>query len=139
MLAYEYFELPPPKSTGVEEFNPVWLERFGAPGKPEDIQASLAELTARSIAQHIETHATGTGEVFVCGGGARNHDLMARLARNLPATTVHTTAAVGLDPDWVEAVAFAWLAMRTVNGQTGNLPTVTGASRKVVLGTIHSP
>ena len=139
MLAYEYFELPPPKSTGVEEFNPVWLERFGAPGNPEDIQASLAELTARSIAQHIETHATGTGEVFVCGGGARNHDLMARLARNLPATTVDTTAAVGLDPDWVEAIAFAWLAMRTVNGQTGNLPTVTGASRKVVLGTIHSP
>jgi anhydro-N-acetylmuramic acid kinase len=64
---------------------------------------------------------------------------MARLRRNLPETRVSSTADVGLDPDWVESVAFAWLAMRTVNGQTGNLPSVTGASRKVVLGEIHSP
>ena len=138
MLAYEYFELVPPKSTGVEEFNLVWLERFGAAGKPEDIQATLSELTARSIARHIDEHASGVRSVFVCGGGAHNQDLMDRLARNLPETTIDSTAAVGLDPDWVEAVAFAWLAMRTVNGQTGNLPSVTGARRKVVLGTIHS-
>jgi anhydro-N-acetylmuramic acid kinase len=138
MLDYEYFGLAPPKSTGVEEFNLVWLERFGAAGDPEDIQATLSELTARSIARHIDEHAPGATHVFVCGGGAHNQDLVDRLARNLPATTIGSTAAVGLDPDWVEAVAFAWLAMRTMNGQTGNLPTVTGARRKVVLGTIHS-
>lgn len=138
MLSYEYFDLPPPKSTGVEEFNAAWLGRFGWSGAAGDMQATLAELTARSIARHIEAHAPGVRDVFVCGGGAHNNDLMRRLGRNLPATTIETTAAVGLDPDWVEAVAFAWLAMRTVNKQTGNLPTVTGARRKVVLGTIHS-
>jgi anhydro-N-acetylmuramic acid kinase len=138
MLSYEYFELPAPKSTGVEEFNAAWLERFGSGGDPADIQATLAELTARSIARHIQTHAPGVLDVYVCGGGAHNLDLMHRLGRNLPATTIETTAAVGLDPDWVEAVAFAWLAMRTMNKQPGNLPTVTGARRKVVLGTIHS-
>jgi anhydro-N-acetylmuramic acid kinase len=77
--------------------------------------------------------------VFICGGGVRNLELMRRLDRNLPETSVMSTAAMGLDPDWVEAVAFAWLAMRTINGQTGNLPSVTGASHKVVLGDIHSP
>ncbi len=140
LLTYEYFRLPPPKSTGVEEFNLAWLERIGlGTCGPADIQATLAELTAASIARHVLEHAPGTREVFVCGGGAHNHDLMARLARNLPETAVATTAAVGLDPDWVEAVAFAWLAMRTMNDQTGNLPSVTGASRKVVLGAIHCP
>ena len=64
---------------------------------------------------------------------------MRRLAKNLEGVAVDNTNAAGLDPDWVEAVAFAWLAMRTLNGQTGNLPSVTGASHKVVLGTIHSP
>ncbi len=139
LLAYEYFDLAPPKSTGVEEFNLVWLERCGAAGKPEDIQATLSELTARSIAGHLDEHAPGVRDVFVCGGGAHNQDLLDRLARNLPETTIDSTAAAGLDPDWVEAVAFAWLAMRTMNRQTGNLPTVTGASRKVILGEIHSP
>ncbi|HSG97095.1 MAG TPA: anhydro-N-acetylmuramic acid kinase [Woeseiaceae bacterium] len=139
MLAYEYFGLNPPKSTGVEEFNLVWFERFGAAGKPEDIQATLSELTARSIARHIDEHAPDVRQVLVCGGGVHNQDLLDRLARNLPETRIDSTAAAGLDPDWVEAVAFAWLAMRTMNKQTGNLPTVTGASRKVVLGTIHSP
>ena len=76
---------------------------------------------------------------MVCGGGIHNGDLMRRLAAALPGMTVGSTAAAGLDPDWVEAVAFAWLARRTMHGQTGNLPSVTGASRKVVLGAIHSP
>ncbi len=140
LLTYEYFSLSPPKSTGVEEFNLAWLERIGlGESKPVDIQATLAELTATSIARHVLEHAPGTREVCVCGGGAHNLDLMARLARNLPDTSVATTDVVGLDPDWVEAVAFAWLAMRTMSGETGNLPSVTGASRKVVLGAIHSP
>ena len=87
----------------------------------------------------MQRHAPGTAELFVCGGGAHNDDLLQRLGRNLPDTTIGSTADVGLDPDWVEAVAFAWLAMRTINNLTGNMPSVTGAGRKVVLGTIHSP
>ena len=139
MLSYEYFDLPAPKSTGVEEFNAAWLQRFGISGDPADIQATLAELTARSIARHIQAHAPGVRNIYICGGGAHNSNLMDRLGRNLPETVIDTTAAVGLDPDWVEAVAFGWLAMRTLKKQPGNLPTVTGARRKVVLGTIHSP
>ena len=140
LLAYEYFELEPPKSTGVEEFNLAWLARFGVDAlDPADVQATLAELTAQSIALHVRRHASAAGAVLVCGGGAHNSDLLQRLARNLPETSIDSTRAAGLHPDWVEAAAFAWLAMRTLRGQTGNLPSVTGARRKVVLGTIHSP
>jgi anhydro-N-acetylmuramic acid kinase len=140
LLSYAYFRLDPPKSTGLEDFNLDWLAGFGADGyEPADVQATLAELTARSIALHIRDHARDASCVFVCGGGASNRHLLDRLAVNLPETGIDTTRAVGLDPDWVEAVAFAWLAMRTTSKQPGNLPSVTGASRKVVLGAIHSP
>jgi anhydro-N-acetylmuramic acid kinase len=140
LLDYAYFRLDPPKSTGVEEFNLAWLAHFDVETlPPADVQATLAELSARTVADDIARHAQDTRELFVCGGGARNLDLMKRLRRNLPEIQIETTAVAGLDPDWVEAVAFAWLAMRTMNGETGNLPSVTGASRKVVLGTIHSP
>ena len=140
LLRYEYFGMEPPKSTGVEEFNLAWLAQFDVDRhEPVDVQATLAELTARSIADHVQRYAADAAELYICGGGAHNVDLVARLARNLPDTRVSSTADVGLDPDWVEAVAFAWLAMRTMEGLTGNLPSVTGASRKVVLGEIHSP
>ena len=140
LLAYGYFRLDPPKSTGLEDFNLDWLAGYDVDARdPADVQATLAELTARSVALHVQAHAPAARDVFVCGGGAHNTDLMKRLARNLPATDVATTSALGLDPDWVEATAFAWLAMRTLRGLTGNLPSVTGASREVVLGTIHSP
>ena len=140
LLDYAYFRLEPPKSTGVEEFNLAWLAHFGVEDlPPADVQATLAELSARTVADDIARYAPGTRALFACGGGTHNRDLMERLRRNLPETDVETTAVAGLDPDWVEAVAFAWLAMRTMNGETGNLPSVTGASRKVVLGTIHSP
>lgn len=139
LLGFGYFALPPPKSTGLEDFNLHWLREYLTDAHtPVDVQATLCELTARSIAAAIRDHAGQTKEMFVCGGGAHNGELLRRLGRNLPETRVATTAAVGLDPDWVEAVAFAWLAMRTLNDETGNLPSVTGASRKVVLGTIHS-
>jgi anhydro-N-acetylmuramic acid kinase len=139
-LADPYFELSPPKSTGFEYFNPEWLRRFGI----EDfdamhVQATLCELSARSIAKAIDEHAAGTQEVFICGGGVRNPELMRRLRRAIPDVSVSSTSSVGLNPDWVEAVAFAWLAMRTMKNQTGNLPSVTGATHKVVLGDIHSP
>ena len=140
MLTCPYFELEPPKSTGLEDFNLDWLARYEVDAHaPEDVQATLAELTARTVADAVRRHAPATRELFVCGGGAHNGELLRRLGRNLDATRIESTAAAGLDPDWVEAAAFAWLAMRTMNGETGNLPSVTGAGRKVVLGAIHSP
>jgi anhydro-N-acetylmuramic acid kinase len=139
-LDYSYFGKAPPKSTGVEEFNLAWLTARSAPGyEAVDVQATLSELTARTIANDILQFAPATEEIFVCGGGVHNADLLARLARILPQVRIDSTASAGLHPDWVEAAAFAWLAMRTINGETGNLPSVTGADRKVVLGKIHSP
>jgi anhydro-N-acetylmuramic acid kinase len=139
-LGDTYFHQLPPKSTGFEHFNQNWLDQKGVDQyRPVDVQATLCELTASTIASAIHDYADNTDEVFVCGGGVHNTELMRRLANNLEGVVVDNTNAAGLDPDWVEAVAFAWLAMRTLNGQTGNLPSVTGASHKVVLGAIHSP
>ncbi len=139
-LDYSYFAKPPPKSTGLEEFNLAWLTSHDALDyQAVDVQATLSELTARTVAKAILQYAPSTAEIFVCGGGAHNADLLARLSRILPETRIDSTASAGLHPDWVESVAFAWLAMRTMNNETGNLPSVTGASRKVVLGAIHSP
>lgn len=140
MLANPYFVLEPPKSTGFEYFNLDWLGKFGVDQyEPIDVQATLCELSATTIANAIEQYAADSEEVFVCGGGTHNPELMRRLSAELPALSVSTTSAAGLDPDWVEAVAFAWLAMRKLRAQTGNLPSVTGASHKVVLGDIHFP
>ncbi len=138
LLAFDYFGRQPPKSTGFEVFNLDWLRARGVEHHdPTDVQATLCELTARTIADDVRRYQPATLELFVCGGGAHNADMLRRLGRHLPETKIDMTAAAGLDPDLVEAAAFAWLAMRTVNGKTGNLPTVTGASRKVVLGAIH--
>ena len=140
LLSFDYFQLPPPKSTGLEEFNLEWLAGHDVGSiVPSDMQATLAELTARSIADAVREQAPRATELYVCGGGAHNSDLLHRLSRCLPDMAIDTTAAVGLHPDWVEGAAFAWLAMRTINKQTGNLPSVTGARRKVVLGAIHYP
>ena len=135
-----YFELRPPKSTGFEYFNPKWLRRFEVERfDPADVQATLCELSAATIATAVIEYTENTQEVFVCGGGVHNTELMRRLNHYLPAADVSSTVAAGLDPDWVEAAAFAWLAMRTMNGKSGNLPSVTGATRKVVLGDILFP
>jgi anhydro-N-acetylmuramic acid kinase len=142
LLSDKYFELPPPKSTGFEYFNAHWLNsRISAPGKaaPEavDIQATLAELSARTIASAILEQAPEVKEVLVCGGGVHNRDLMQRLATCLAGSTVTSTESYGLHPDWVEAAAFAWLAKRRLEGKTGNLPEATGASRPEVLGAVY--
>lgn len=140
IAADDYFGLAPPKSTGFEYFNLDWLRRFDIDNHdPADVQATLCELSAVTISAAIRDNAPSTGNVYICGGGVHNADLVQRIRRNLPETSVSTTQAVGLDPDWVEAAAFAWLAMRTMSRQSGNLPSVTGASRKVALGAIHSP
>lgn len=140
-LLQPYFRLPPPKSTGRELFNLGWLEQIVAAGFENlpagDIQATLAELTAVTIAAALETFASPVDELFVCGGGAQNRFLMQRLAALLPTCTIATTEALGLHPDWVEATAFAWLARQTLDGKPGNLPSVTGARRAAILGAIY--
>jgi anhydro-N-acetylmuramic acid kinase len=136
-----YFGLPPPKSTGRETFSPTWLGRQldHHPGlRPEDVQATLAALTARSIADAIRAHADGAQCVIVCGGGRHNTAIMGFLSDALPRTEVTTSDALGVDGDFIEAGAFAWLAHRTVHGLTGNAPRVTGASGPRVLGSIFS-
>ena len=140
LLADPYFSAQPPKSTGFEYFNLGWVgDAGGNDYQPADVQATLASLTATSIASAILKHAPGTTEVLVCGGGVHNRDLLRRLAADLPGATISSTAARGLDPDWVEAAAFAWLAMRALKHLPGNLPSVTGASRAAVLGAIYPP
>jgi anhydro-N-acetylmuramic acid kinase len=139
LLDDEYFNQTPPKSSGREHFHPGWLRHHLAGNEPpEDVQATLAELTARSIAEAIHELLPGTiDEVYVCGGGAHNTNLLRRLRARLGPIPLATTATLGLDPDWVEAAAFAWLAHQTLAGHPGNLPSVTGAGRAVVLGGIY--
>lgn len=137
MLADPYFATPPPKSTGREYFYIGWVENLVKEEKSVDVQATLCELTARTVAGAIGAHAPETAEVFVCGGGARNGHLMGRLAAALPGCRVASTTALGLEPQWVEGAAFAWLARRALRGEPGNVPEVTGASRPVVLGGIY--
>lgn len=141
LLDEAYFKQTIPKSTGRELFNKHWfetkLDAYGKQISPADIQATLAELTAKTIADDIKTYANANSSVFICGGGAHNSHLMHRLQDLLDNNLVSTTTAVGLHPDWVEACAFAWLAYRTINNLPGNLPTVTGAKHPVILGAIY--
>lgn len=139
LRADPYFSAAPPKSTGFEHFNLHWLESATTEAlDPVDVQATLCALTADSIATAVESVAAKTSEVLVCGGGVHNAELLRRLGARLPTSRIGTTAEAGLDPDWVEACAFAWLAMRRIQGQPGNLPSATGATRSAVLGSIHS-
>jgi anhydro-N-acetylmuramic acid kinase len=145
-LADDYFQRPPPKSTGKERFSPDWLQAqldslADAP-QPADVQATLAHLTARSIGQALHRYAPATQRLLVCGGGVHNRLLLELLAQELSqpggqACQVESTVAQGLDPDWIEAMAFAWLARQTLLGRPGNLPAATGAKRPVVLGAIY--
>jgi len=138
-----YFSAPIPKSTGKEVFNLAWLNgklkddisNF----KPEDIQATLTELTATTIADSIKNgrNETSYDECFVCGGGVHNQLLMERLQIHLPDLAIHTTHKQGIDPDWLEAIAFAWLAKQTIEGKPSNLPSATGAKGLRVLGAIY--
>ncbi|WP_372873312.1 anhydro-N-acetylmuramic acid kinase [Shewanella sp.] len=136
LLSHPYFALSHPKSTGRELFNGAWLEQQledFANLDEADIQSTLLDLTCRSIAQDIYK-LSWEGELFVCGGGALNGALMRRLAALLPGYSIATTSALGVDPKWVEGIAFAWLAARHHLGLPANLPAVTGASREAVLG-----
>jgi len=137
-----YFSSPPPKSTGREHFNLAWLEGLinSTPNNPlpaVNIQATLCEITAISIAQSIQHHAAITDEILVCGGGIHNDQLMQRLKNHLANYTILSTETYGIHPDWLEAVAFAWLAKQTLEHKPGNLPSATGASRATILGGIY--
>jgi anhydro-N-acetylmuramic acid kinase len=139
LLADGYFNLPPPKSTGREHFHLAWLDAHPrvAALAPADVQASLLALTVRSIAEAIERHAGDAGEVLVCGGGVHNPLLMRRLAERLAPRSLRSTADFGVDPDYLEAIAFAWLARQRLLGLPGNLPAVTGARGPRLLGAIY--
>lgn len=140
LRAHPYLARRGPRSTGKEAFNLAWLEeclRDLPPLDSRDVQATLAENTADSIASAIVEATRGVDEVYVCGGGARNTDLMRRLYRLLAPRRLDTTAALGIDPEWVEAAAFAWLAWCTMSGLAGNAPAVTGARGNRVLGGIY--
>jgi len=140
LLSDAFFVTKGPKSTGREVFNLAWLEQHLArlPAFPaENVQATLLELTALTIVESLQSAQTDTRELLVCGGGAHNAALMTRLAQQLPNTKVASTATHGVDPDWVEAMAFAWLAHCCLEGIAANRPSVTGARGLRVLGAIY--
>lgn len=144
LLDEDFFRRPPPKSTGRELFHHDWLKRrLTGREAPRDVQATLAELTAASVALGVEQAvspqgATGSMRLIPCGGGAHNGDLLRRLALRLPQTTLIPCERFGWSPDWLEAGAFAWLAWRRLEGLSGNLPSVTGAAGPRVLGGVYS-
>jgi len=143
LLADPYFARPPPKSTGREYFHADWLARamaqpdFAALAR-EDVLATLTALTAESVAAQLRRLRPHPHALYVCGGGARNHTLMTMLAEKYDGA-VRTTAKLGLDPQWVEAAAFAWMALRTLQRRASTLPAVTGAAAPSVAGVIHYP
>ena len=152
LQAHEFFSKKPPKSTGREDFNLEWLDDQLADWRndeleydeledtPENVQATLLKLTTRAIKKAIYRSDMDTGEVYVCGGGAYNSHLLEQLRWRLRKHhwSVQSTSVLGLSPTWVEAAAFAWLAMRFIEQQSGNLPSVTGAKGFRILGTITS-
>lgn len=142
LLGDSYFDRKPPKSTGREYFGLAWLERrlttLGRTLAPADVQATLCELTAITIADAIDRFGPGRETLYLCGGGVHNRYLMERIAALAAPRPIETTEQLGLDPDWIEALAFAWLARQRLLERPGNAPGVTGASGLAVLGGWHA-
>src|SRR5450631_4246691 len=140
LLAEPYFAREPPKSTGRDLFNMHWLERrlgqFDPDARiaPADVQATLTRLTATAIARSLQQFRSGAHDVVVCGGGAFNATLMRMLAQECAPVPVVSSESLGIAPDHVEALAFAWLAREHVEGRSASLPAVTGARQARVLG-----
>lgn len=137
LMADPWFALPPPKSTGRDQFQLQWLRARLGGQSAADVQATLCELSAATVAEALQREQPACARLLACGGGAHNPLLMQRLAARLPGVAVASTASVGLDPDFVEAAGFAWLARETLAGRPGNLPAVTGAAGPRVLGAIY--
>lgn len=139
LLDEPYFAKPVPKSTGRELFNLSWLNKqLTGQEKLEDVQATLLALTAHSISDAIKKYFS-SGEIIVCGGGTHNNSLVNSLADTLQSFTVVSSQHYGIDPDFVEALLFAWLAKQTLTHQPGNLINVTGAERSAILGGVYYP
>ena len=135
-----YFALPPPKSTGRDLFNDAWVRaKLNAGEEAQSVQATLLELTARSICDAIGRDLPRTQRVIACGGGTKNLALMRRLRELLDPVPLEASDQHGIDPQLVEAVAFAWLARQSVRGRPGNLPSVTGARGPRMLGAVYPP
>lgn len=142
LMSDSFFSQAHPKSTGKEAFNLAWLEQalkqIDEDILPVDVQASLLALTAYTLASAIRPLITNTPtEIFICGGGAYNDQLVSALVSQLSNCSVTTTAALGVAPEHVEAMAFAWLAQQTLKRATGNLCSVTGAKQEVILGGVY--
>jgi anhydro-N-acetylmuramic acid kinase len=138
MLAEPFFAAQPPKSTGRDLFNLGWLSaQLAGNESPQDVQATLLALTATSVAEAILKYCSGAAEVYICGGGAHNGTLMQALKTALPACQIQLTDVLGIEADWMEAIAFAWLAQQTTQLKSANLPVVTGAKHPCILGAIY--
>ncbi len=138
MLSDAYFAKAPPKSTGKERFNLEWVKTLVSRHPDiatEDIQRTLLQLTVASVVKQLPQ--TGDLGIYVCGGGARNPLLMSELGKALPQARLTLTSELGVDPQMVEPVAFAWLAKQAIEGKPGNLPDVTGAAGPRILGAIY--
>lgn len=142
LLADPFICRAAPKSTGIEYFSPAWLDArlpAWADQRPADVQATLAEFTAASVANSVLEMETAPRRILLCGGGVHNADLVARLRARLNDTVIESTARHGLDPDYVEAVLFAWLARRRLAGERCDTRSVTGARETVLAGTVVAP
>jgi anhydro-N-acetylmuramic acid kinase len=139
LLDDPYFDAPAPKSSGRDHFHLGWLDaRLGeSPRRAEDVQATLLELTVTTCADALLRQQPDVRRLLVCGGGVHNRHLMTRLAERLAPVVVQSSAALGIDPDFMEAMAFAWLARETLAGRPGNVPSVSGARGPRILGAIY--
>ena len=143
MLSDEYFQSSPPKSTGREKFNLNWLQnildQYEKTISEKDVQATLASLTIKSVTNAVKSWAPQTKRVLHCGGGSHNTYLVSQLKEKLREFLLEPTSAHGIPVDWMEAMAFAWLAKQKIEDKLGNIPSVTGARNKVVLGDLYKP
>ena len=137
LLDEAWLAKPPPKSTGRDQFHLPWLETRLRHESPADVQATLLAFTARTVADALRATQPHTRRVIACGGGVHNPALMQRLAAELPGVVLESSRVHGLDPDFVEAMGFAWLARETLAGRPGNLPGVSGARGPRVLGGVY--
>lgn len=140
LLDDAYFALDPPKSTGREHFHLAWLDRHPRVAElaPEDVQATLLALSAISVTDAIRRHTPDAADVVACGGGVHNGALMRAIAERLEGRPLLASSSFGIDPDQMEAMAFAWLAYRRLRGEPGNLPAVTGARGLRLLGALYA-
>lgn len=138
LLAEDYLQASPPKSCGRDLFNIRWLnQKLRGNEAPADVQATLLALTSHAVSASIGQYCPGAKEIYLCGGGAHNRALVTHLKLSLPDCQIQLTDKLGIEADWLEAIAFAWLAQQTLHGHSANLPEATGARHPCILGAIY--